>query len=308
MRWPLLTASFLLALPPPASAALDGPGGAMTCDFSVSNELTPDQIAPLIERDRMYMTERPGMVHKHIPLRPDPTTGNLLAGGRYLFGTEAQAQDYLRWVREDFVLDGIHFFDRAYFHDVDCHAWSTIGSVELRDVHDQQVVLRTERWSVPHDSQRPFLKTQWPAIEQAARDRGLSAAWLLYDRQEDLVTVVSFAPRLAGSPDAGLLAIEAAPTLAPTLDARPGYERTFDRSHWTLTVWFPYAFADRGEPSTWPNSPLFPQPSTMDTLCEPSRGETHATAPDDCTPSCGDGVADADESTRTCPSDVRPRW
>src|SRR5918994_886349 len=42
--------------------------GAFTCDFALPGNLPLDLVAPIIERDRMYMAERPGMQRKQIPL------------------------------------------------------------------------------------------------------------------------------------------------------------------------------------------------------------------------------------------------
>ena len=72
------------------------PGGAFTCDFGLSSDpslLPPDQIAPSIERDRMYMSARPGMLHKHIPISFD-ANHNVFSGGRYLFDTAEHARKY----------------------------------------------------------------------------------------------------------------------------------------------------------------------------------------------------------------------
>ena len=55
-------------------------GGAFTCDLTVAGSELIDPLFPaIIERDRMFMAEQAGMFHKHIPLRIDPATGNLLA-------------------------------------------------------------------------------------------------------------------------------------------------------------------------------------------------------------------------------------
>src|SRR5919205_1253871 len=64
--------------------------GAFTCDFALPGDFPFDRVAPVIERDRMYMAERPGMRRKQIPMRFDPSNGQLLTGGRYLFDTVAQ--------------------------------------------------------------------------------------------------------------------------------------------------------------------------------------------------------------------------
>src|SRR5215216_3696644 len=44
--------------------------GAFTCDFTIDGNF-PLNVAAVIERDRMYMAERPGMQRKQIPLRFD---------------------------------------------------------------------------------------------------------------------------------------------------------------------------------------------------------------------------------------------
>src|SRR5215218_6387742 len=58
--------------------------GCFTCDFTITADFPLSQVAPVIERDRMYMAERRGMQRKQIPIRFDNATGNLFSGGRYL--------------------------------------------------------------------------------------------------------------------------------------------------------------------------------------------------------------------------------
>ena len=282
--------------------------GAFTCDFTIPGN-SPLDVAPVIERDRMYMAERPGMQRKQIPLRFDNATGDLLSGGRYLFDTRQQAEAYKSWAEDDFALDGTLFFDRPYFLDRDCHSWRVIGAHNFQDLQ-RQVVLRTERWSVPDDSQMHTLKQRWPQIMAAASERGLTGAWLLYNKEEQLVQVVYFADRVAPPnpfvPDfASLGALESAPALGSIFDGQPGWARTFDRTQWVLTVWFPFVLGDHGQPSLWPNSPPLPEAYVGDGVCEVSRGENHASAPTDCGPLCGNGVCDAGEGTQNCPGDCR---
>lgn len=308
LRLALTIAALLVSAIPAGADDETGPGGAFTCDFGISTDVGPLDVAPTIERDRMYMAERPGMVFKHVPLVLDPEQGGLLSGGRYLFDTEADAREYLRWVTEDFVLDGTLFLERSAFIDPDCHAWRVVGTALWGDVRDAQVALRTERWLMPDTDQADTLAAQWPGIAADAKARGLSAVWLLHQPEERLVSIVSFAPRASPlQPDLSLALLKTAPTLGPAFDAA-GWTRTLDRTQWSLTIWFPYEHADSGEASLWPNSPPLPAPSPVDGVCEPSRGETHASAPIDCTPTCGDGRADADETSRRCPSDVRYAW
>ena len=282
--------------------------GSFTCDFTIPGN-SPLDVAPVIERDRMYMAARPGFQRKQIPLRFDNATGDLLSGGRYLFNTRQQAEKYKDWAENDFVLDGTLFFDRPYFLNRDCHAWRVIGAHNFGSL-EQQVVLRTERWSVPHGSQMHTLKQRWPLIMAAASERGLTGAWLLYNKEEALVQLVYFADRVAPPdpfvPDfASLGALESAPALGNIFDGQPGWARNFDRTQWVLTVWFPFVLGDHGQPSLWPNSPPLPEARIGDGVCEVSRGESKANAPTDCGAKCGNGVCNAGEDTLSCPGDCR---
>jgi hypothetical protein len=295
------------------AAADDGdaqPGGAFTCDFGLSSGLATAQIGPSIERDRMYMSARPGMLHKHIPITFDPGSGEALSGGRYLFDTAQHAREYRDWVFNSYVLDGVLFLKRSYFLSPECHAWTVIGTHDFRDIHSSQIVLRTERWSL-HNARQPdlMLKQRYDAILATAQARGLTSVWLLYDREEAFVSLVYFGGRVGPSdprePDyPSLSALADAPPLGQIFDDQ-GWTRTFDRTQWALTIWFPFALGDRGEPALWPNTPPFPQPYQGDGVCEVSRGESSVTDPDDCPPLCGDGIAQAGENSLNCPGDVR---
>jgi hypothetical protein len=283
--------------------------GAFTCDFALPGSFPFGQVAAVIERDRMYMAERPGMQRKQIPMSIDFATGNLLTGGRYLFDTEQDASKYKCWVENDFVLDGTHFFDRPIFLNPDCHSWGVIGAHNFKDVQ-QQIIVRTERWSVPHNSQMHTLKESWPLIMAEAEARGLAGVWLLYSKEEQLAQLVYFADRIVPqdpfAPDfVSLGALESAAPLGAAFDNQGDWSKTFDRTQWVLTVWFPFAPGDHGQPSLWPNSPPLPEPFKGDGVCEVSRGENHANAPADCGPTAGNGVCDAGENTLNTPGDCR---
>lgn len=281
--------------------------GSFTCDFTIPFD--PDlNVAPIIERDRMFMAARPGMQRKQIPMSFD-ASNNLLSGGRYLFNTRLQAERYKDWVQNDFALDGIQFFDRPYFLNPDCHAWRVIGAHNFKDLQ-YQTVLRTERFSVPHASQMHKLKQRWPQIMVAAAQRGLTGAWLLYNKEEQLVQIVYFADRVS-PPDPYVPDVEGLSKLASTtplgaiFDGQSGWTKTFDRTQWVLTVWFPFVLGDHGLPSLWPNSPPLPIAFEGDGVCEVSRGETNANAPTDCGLKCGNGVCNAGEDNKKCPGDCR---
>ncbi|HEU0157534.1 MAG TPA: hypothetical protein VFQ82_15795 [Stellaceae bacterium] len=308
---PALSAVFGLSLLTAAGvgAGEAASGGAFTCDFGLSSTLRQDQVAPSIERDRMYMAARPGLLHKHIPISFD-ADNNVFSGGRYLFDTARHAEEYRDWVFHSYVLDGVHFLKRPYFLSPECHAWTVIGAHDFAEIYSPQIVLRTERWSL-RNARHPalILKQRFDAVMADAQKRGLTSVWLLYDEEDGLASLVYFGGRLGPSdprqPDlASLDALAAAPPLGDIF-ADQGWKRTFDRTQWALAIWFPFALGDRGEPALWPNTPPFFLPSESDGVCEVGRGESAANAPLDCPPQCGDGTAQTGESSMNCPGDVR---
>lgn len=280
--------------------------GAFSCDLTIDPLTPPSELPPAIERDRMLMAGQPGMRQKHLPLGPDPATGELIGGGRYLFETAEQAAAYAHFVEHEFVVDGTHFFDRDVFLAHDCHAWGVIGAHDFAPI-ETQIIVRTERWQVPHDNQRPRLRTLWPAIRSTAGARGYTSVWLLYNRRENLVQLVYFADRVIPSnplvPDVvSLEALALAPPLGAPLQTT-AWTRDMDRTQWVLSIWFPFVAGDQGEAALWPHSPPLPGPSCGDGLCEPSRGEDASTCATECGTTCGDAVCDAAEDDRNCPSD-----
>lgn len=310
----LYTLLLLTALPHLALAQDDGKTGneveargAFTCDFALPASFPASRIGPTIERDRMYQSARPGFLHKHIPINFDLATGDILSGGRYLFDTVEHANDYKDWVFNSYILDGVLFLHRPYFLHPECHAWTVIDAHDFGDIHTSQVVLRTERWMVT-GNQEDVLKQRFDAILAEANRRALTSVWLLYNKDEALVSLVYFSGRVAPNspavPDfASLGALAGAPPLGAIFDDR-GWTRSFDSTEWTLTIWFPFVLGDHGEPSLWPNSPPFPQPYSGDGVCDVSRGDTFANSPD-CLPTCGNGIADPGETSMNCPGDVR---
>jgi hypothetical protein len=284
-------------------------GGSFSCDFSLPGGIPLNEVPPIIERDRMFMAERPGMQNKHLPLAFDSATGNLFSGGRYLFDTASQAQAYKEWVENDFILDGTVFLDRPIFIQPECHAWKVIGAHRFAPIETSQVIVRTERGTVYASLSEKKLLKLWPAIRQEAAHRGLSAIWLVNNPQEHLVQIVYFADRIVPAdpkmPDfASLKALESAPPFGPMIEDS-GWTPTFDRTQWVLTVWYPFVAGDQGEPSLWQHSPPFPQPFCGDSVCEASRGETGALCPADCQQGCGNTTCENGENTHNCPGDCR---
>ncbi len=286
--------------------------GAFTCDFALGPTAFEGSLPAVIERDRMYMTAQPGMLHKHIPFRPDPMAatdgGVAYSGGRYLFDSRRHARDYEDFVKHQFTLDGVQFLARDYFQNPTCRSWDVVGAHDFASL-DHQLILRTE-WMATGAAATKLLQSRWPAVRAEAQRRGDTAVWLLARPDADLAAIVSFRDRVApdavGLDVAGLALFEAAPPLSD-LFADQGWGRTFDRTEWALTIWYPFAKGDHGRPALWPYAALpSPERPGPDGLCEPSRGESYRTAPNECLPSCGDGKPQRKEgeTTATCPSDV----
>jgi hypothetical protein len=253
-------------------------GAAFTCDFAISQSISPPNIVRMIERDRTVMTARPGFLRKFIPLRLDPASGNWLSGGRYLFRTAQDARQYQTWLWQELVLDGVAFFDRPFFLHPECHVWDVVGVADLAPYDEQQVVLRTERFRVPSASQDVQLAARWSQVLDEAQRRGLTGMWLLQDQPEQLVSLVYFAarveqaervkrsapltPEAPAARDLDLVTLEQAPPLGDVCADR-GWTRTFDRTQWVLTLWFPSVPGDHWRPAVWPNSPPLPGPVAL---------------------------------------------
>jgi hypothetical protein len=282
-----------------------------SCDFGLDPNIPADQVAAAIERDRMYMAEKPGMVHgKHLPLSIDFNTGEQFSGGRYLFDTKHHAKKYKEFVTEDFVLDGFQFLERPGILDPECHQWINIAAFELGEIHSDHIVMRTERWDIPgHANKKNYLENLVDDLRDEAEDRGLTGVWLLYDKHENLVEIVHIDDRVAppapGQLDvASFFALQGSPTLGEAFDDK-GWPKVLDRTHFVLTIWFPFILGDQGEPSIWPNSPPLPALFCGDGLCVPSQGEDSDSCAADCPLDCGDGECQAGEDTHNCPGDCR---
>jgi hypothetical protein len=298
----------LVATTAQALRAPEPPRGAFTCDFALPGVLPASGVPTVTERDRMYMAARPGMVNKHLPIRlPEGEGGRFYSGGRYLFDTVEHAAEYKAFVVDGgFVLDGVPFLERPYIIEPDCHAWTVLGARDFGGDASHALV-RTERWLLPEGDARQKLEEKWGALVREAQARGLTGVWLLYSPGERLASVVAYARKgtQAGPPDfESLSALERAPSFGEVLGLEAS-ARTFDRAHFVLSIWYPFAPGDHGRPSLWPNSPPLPMPTEDDGLCDVSRGETHQTSPKDCPLSCGNALAEPGENNVNCPGDVR---
>lgn len=232
--------------------------GAVTVDFALPGDLPLEPVIQVIERDRTHMAARPGFQQKHLPIRPDSATGNLLSGGRYLFDSVEHAEQYRSWAENDFVLDGIKFFERPVFIDPVAIVWRVVGGYHWTD-GASHALIRFERWRMRPGSQCD-LESAWPSIRAEAERRGLVGAWLLHNGSEHLAGLVTIAQRSEPvdlqNPQACLQSLELSPSLATMLE-EPVWAKEFDRTSFVLTIWLPF---EEGQPALWPNSPPMPAP------------------------------------------------
>ncbi len=290
--------------------ALHGARAAAFCDYQLYPTLPVDQAPAVIERDRMYMAARPGVLFKYLPLTlPTASDPYLYSGGRYLVDTEKHAREYARWVLDEYRLDGVVFSQRPYFVRTECTAYSVIGIKDFKDLRTRQHVVRTERFALPKGNHRGYLESRWRALVAEAKARGLASVWLVYNAEARLAAFVYTLERVGpvepGVPDfATVSALDSTPSLGASI-ARPGWVKTQDVTQFVWGLWFRFAPGDRGQPTLWPNMPALPAPFSGDGLCLVSAGENHGNSPTDCPRTCGNAIAEPGETSVNCPGDVR---
>jgi hypothetical protein len=234
--------------------------------FQVAGRDVGPQVPEMIERDRVLMACRPGMLRKLLPLRVD--ADGVTSGGVYLFDTYENAAEYGRWVAEDFIVDvgwgDINFLDRPIFIEATSQVWNLIGAEDFADVRTRQDVMRFERWHTLQPVDEGMLQARWPEVRDRAEAAGLSSVYLMYspDRhhpQLGLLTVAANEKAPTGYPAEDLAPLESAPSLGDEIADGLGATKVFDRTSWVYEVWFPIEEGDDHEGSTvWPNSPPFP--------------------------------------------------
>lgn len=239
--------------------------GAAFDDFRLTSHLPPEAAPAVIERDRLHMAARPGFERKLLPLRVEPATGTAYSGGRYLLDTYENARAFADWVENEFELDGVLILKRPAFAEVTTHLWRVLGAEDFKDVHTTQQVYRTEIWKLERPGSGDAIAGLWPSLRDEAADRGCSALWLLYDEDGGKVSLVTIAERLPGTGGGGpdfksVEALEKAPSLGMRWDQSGSARKTFDRTHWVYTIWFPRVHGKDVEPALWPNSPPLPAP------------------------------------------------
>lgn len=219
-----------------------------------------------IERDRMEMAARPGMVRKLLPIRQDRS--GVYCGGCYLFDTWENARDFANWVENEFVMDGKLFLDRPEFLEPTSQLWRIVAAEDFASVESQQKVMRFQRWHLLESIDPVKLREEWwPALREAAIDDGLTSAWLLvgtdeYHPQLGIVLAADGDPEevtQSGGEGDSLHYLESWESPGERMAKALSGTKVFDRTSWIYMVWHPIAEgATFPTTAQWPVSPPLP--------------------------------------------------
>lgn len=241
---------------------------AMTSDIVLPHDLPFDKLNDYVEIERRSMDIYRGMNRKYTPIQYDTVTGGTICGGRYVFDTWENVQDYFRWTQEELEFEpGIKFWDRAMFQQVDKHIWKVIGAHDFTHV-DTHGVNRFERWHYGADPAvvKEALTLLWPQLREQARRAGLGSVWLLDqpdERQIAIMTSNATAHDDNDVPSAQHAVAQLAnmPSLGALLPAHLGLRAAFNRTSMVFSTWLPLSRQQRGAPAINPMSPPLPLPA-----------------------------------------------
>ncbi|NNH71078.1 hypothetical protein HLB23_14590 [Nocardia uniformis] len=236
---------------------------AFTSDFAVAPEVSMSDLVDKQEIERRVMDDRTGMLMKYMPTRYDAVTGEVLTGGRYLFDTWANVEEYRRFTAEELEFEpGVKFWSRPFFLGVDRHIWRVAGAHNFTPLAEHAVD-RFERFTFEGGNPRAMLEEVWPAVRDSARAEGLGAAWLLYQPEERQIAIHTVASRIADddpvdSAEASIRAIATMPSLGNLLPAQLRARKVFDRSAMIISMWLPKSRVAGGIPTANPMTPPLP--------------------------------------------------
>lgn len=236
--------------------------GCVVDDFRLTNHLPPAEAPAVIERDRLIMSARPGFNRKLLPLCIEEETACIYSGGQYLFDTHENALAFGNWCRNEFEIDGVLILDRPDFADVSAQVYRVIGAHDFKDIHSAQIACRTEIWSTDGKGIEDKLINMWPSLRDRAGQEEKSSLWLLHNAEEGEVGLVTVIDRLGEHSQSELdyATLNSAMTADSYGDGWSWGSKTFDRSHWVFTIWFPNTKDARAMPPLWPNSSPLPAP------------------------------------------------
>jgi len=241
--------------------------GCFTGEFGLGEGLPMDEAPYVIARDRIIEGRAFNFNRKLLPISVDRASGGRHAGGYYLLPTAGEAARMCRWYQDPvdgFVLDGTPILQRSYFIEPVAHYWRVVGAEDFASLESAQHVVRFERWRGAAADLESRLQALWPTVRQIAQDQHLAAVWLLVnpDQKESVGLVTSLSsPPDQESPEPGFGGIDELSSLGgagAAVSELPGLSRSFDRTSWIFSIWFPYRDWRNSKKLLWPNSPPFP--------------------------------------------------
>ena len=239
--------------------------GCFTGEFGLGDSLPIDEAPYVIERDRINEGKLQGFGRKLLPMKMEPSTGERTAGGYYLLDTLADAKYMFDWYQDPvdgYVLDGIPILQRSYFLNPVAHYWHVIGAHDFKGIDTSQKIVRFERWTGKANNIEDVLSKEWSDIRDEAESKDLSAVWLMFNpEQEETVAIVSVSEGLdknGEEPDFdGIERLAGLPSLGSGLEKAAAITKSFERTSWIFSIWFPYSGVG-SKKTLWPNSPPFP--------------------------------------------------
>ncbi|WP_037897613.1 hypothetical protein [Streptomyces sp. NRRL S-920] len=242
---------------------------AFTSDFEIPGDLPVQKLVDMLEIERRSMDIRPGMRHKYTPLRFDSAAGTPQIGGRYLFDTWDNVLDYDDFTSNELEFEeGVKFWDRPFFLDVDRHIWRVTGAHDFTPLATTHHVNRFERWTYDGDAANAarLLEQSWPALRDHAGAAGAASVWLLHQPDEKQIGVLTVAARTAADTPGeaaarSLDALARTPSPGRLLPDALGAVQVFDRTSLILAMWLPESRVLGGAPSAYPSAPVHPLPT-----------------------------------------------
>ncbi|PSN65154.1 hypothetical protein BS50DRAFT_527337, partial [Corynespora cassiicola Philippines] len=193
---------------------------------------------------RREMDVRKGMYIKYVPYQPHPVTGQVMAGGRYLFDTWEDVLDYDHWTTNVYEYGNPpeKFWSWSMMKKVDRWNWCVTGAYHFShpETHGMS---RFQRWSYDGDDAEEQLGEVYPRIRDAAQANGAAGVWLLYQPDAKLIGLFTIMEKPTvldiGSVYDTLEGLKSQPSLEYLLPESLGLKLIFDRSSLNLSMWLP---------------------------------------------------------------------
>ncbi|KAL1650348.1 hypothetical protein SLS58_001165 [Diplodia intermedia] len=230
-----------------------------------------------------------GMYLKYVPARTSSSDSSndkdkgiiLLTGGAYLFTSPPARDAFARWTTHTYrdEATGVRFWDRPVFRDARRWTWDVVGAHHFAPPA-RHALSRVQHFSYENDADadderavgEALTTDLYPALLEAARERGAAAFWLLHAPDERLVATHFVGERGEGEGlEAAVARLEALPSLLAEEVRRrqqqqqkglfpvKNTECTFDRTSLFVQNWLPVSRAAGGVPADTPNFPEMPQ-------------------------------------------------